>query len=85
VYRDTRFIGSDDFMVVRFTLSCCVADARAIGLVVINQNDLELAQDTWVQVMGHIEVREIDGVETPVIIAESITFTDEPEQPYLYF
>jgi uncharacterized repeat protein (TIGR03943 family) len=85
VYRDTRFIGSDDFMVVRFTLSCCVADARAIGLVVINQNEPELAQDTWVQVTGHIEVREIDGVETPVIIAESITVTDEPEQPYLYF
>ena len=72
-------------MIVRFTLSCCVADARAIGLVVINAGDEAFDQDAWVQVRGHLEIREIDGIETPVIIADDITPTDEPEQPYLFF
>ena len=85
VYRDARFFESDDFMLVRFTMSCCVADARAIGLIVENSAGGDLTQDTWVQVTGHLEVRVIEGVETPVIVPEDITITDEPEQPYLYF
>jgi len=71
--------------VVRFTLSCCVADARPIGLMVENVIDAELAQDTWVEVKGHFEVRSIEGIDTPVIIPDSIVVTDQPEQPYLYF
>ena len=84
VYRDARFFESDDFMIVRFTLSCCVADARAIGLIVENPEG-DFSQDTWVQVTGHLEVRVIEGVETAVIVPEAITPVDEPEQPYLYF
>lgn len=86
VYRDSRFEGTDNFMVVRFSLSCCVADARPLGLVVeAPQDSQELAQDTWIEVAGKITIREIDGVETPVIIINSITETEQPEQPYLYF
>lgn len=83
VYEDAKLQGTDDFMVVRFTMSCCVADARPFGLVVDSTE--QFTQDTWIRVQGHIEIRLIDGIETPVIIADGIEITQQPEQPYLYF
>jgi putative membrane protein len=85
VYRDARFEDTEDFMIVRFTLSCCVADARPLGLVVENPGGTQYAQDTWLDIQGHIEIRSIDGVDTAVIVADSIAETEQPEQPYLYF
>jgi len=85
VYRDARFAGTDNFMLVRFTLSCCVADARPIGLVVDNTEGVQLDQDTWILVNGTITIRNLDGIDTPIIIPNSIEPTQQPEQPYLYF
>jgi uncharacterized repeat protein (TIGR03943 family) len=85
VYRDARFAGTSNFMVVRFTLSCCVADARPLGLMVEDKLGLNLAQDTWVKVQGTITIRNLDGVLTPIIVAETLEITTQPEQPYLYF
>lgn len=85
VYRDAKLIGTDQFMVVRFTLSCCVADARPIGLMVEAPNGAEMVQDTWINVSGKFTIQMVDGVETPVIQAATIEETVQPEQPYLYF
>lgn len=86
VYRDATLRGTDNFMVVRFVLSCCVADARPLGLMVENpDSDMELSQDTWVRVTGKFEIRTIDGVDTPVLVGETIEITSQPDQPYLYF
>ncbi|NJL92620.1 MAG: TIGR03943 family protein [Anaerolineae bacterium] len=85
MYRDARFRGTERFMVVRFTLSCCVADARPIGLVVDSPLGVNFEDDTWVRVRGTVAVQMVDGIETPIIIAESLEPTEQPEQPYLYF
>jgi len=85
VYKDARFAGTDNFMVVRFTLSCCVADARPIGLMVQNADGVTIEQDTWVNITGTIAIEDVDGVPTPVIVTDSIEPTEQPEQPYLYF
>ena len=83
VYRDSRF-GENQFMVARFTLTCCVADALAIGLVVQNSEAVNFSTDAWVKVKGSFQEVEFDGVLIPVIFAEEIMPTDQPEQPYLY-
>lgn len=86
VYKDARFAGTPNFMLVRFTLNCCVADARPLGLVIEpGEGATVYEQDTWLNIRGRIEIDVIDGVQTPVIIPESIEITPEPEQPYLYF
>jgi putative membrane protein len=83
VYRDPRF-ADDQFMVGRFTLTCCVADALAIGLVVKSDQSARLQQDTWVRVKGSFLAGDLDGQKMPVLIADEITPVQEPEQPYLY-
>ena len=83
VYRDPRS-GENQFWVSRFTVSCCVADASAIGLLVQTDQANALAADSWVRVTGKFTVGEFAGEKLPVIAAEKIEPTDQPNQPYLY-
>ncbi|WP_420643818.1 TIGR03943 family putative permease subunit [Candidatus Leptofilum sp.] len=83
VYRDDRF-AETQFMVSRFTVSCCVADAAPIGLIVEWPDTAVLAPDSWVEVSGTVQARTFNGVQMPVLVAESITPTETPSQPYLY-
>ena len=83
VYRDERF-DEDMFMVGRFVLSCCVADASPVGLIVQWPDTVELADDQWVDVTGSFEVGTFNEIEMPILVAEEITLTEPPAQPYLY-
>ena len=83
VYRDDRF-GPDSFLVARYTVSCCVADAAPIGLVVRTEEAESLESDSWVEVSGHFTRGDFNGSEIPVLSADSVRSTSQPEQPYLY-
>ena len=83
VYRDPRFT-DNQFMVARFTITCCVEDALAIGIVVVDDNASQLTPDTWVQVKGKFTAGELDGKAIPVLVADEITPVLEPDQPYLF-
>ena len=83
VYRDDRFADTQ-FMVSRFTVSCCVADAAPIGLIVEWPDTAVLPSDSWVEVSGTLQAGTFNGVEMPVLVADSVTPTETPSQPYLY-
>lgn len=84
VYRDVRFDEAVEFMLTRFTVSCCVADAVAIGVIVRSDQAGGLAADSWVRVQGKFEVRDFLGQRMPILIAESIESVPMPERPYLF-
>jgi uncharacterized repeat protein (TIGR03943 family) len=83
VYRDERF-GTEEFMVGRFVISCCAADAAPLGLVVHWPETSTLENDQWVEVSGRFQAGEFDGEPMPILMADKITPTDVPDQPYLY-
>jgi putative membrane protein len=83
VYRDPRF-AEDQFMVGRFTLTCCVADALAIGLVVQSDQAEALQPDTWVRIKGTFQAGDAAGQALPILVADEIVRVEEPDQPYLY-
>jgi uncharacterized repeat protein (TIGR03943 family) len=83
VYSDPR-LPAGHFLVARFTVSCCVADAFAIGMAVEWPGAGELPADQWVKVKGPVQGLEIDGQRIPLIQAETVTPVDPPDQPYLY-
>jgi len=83
VYRDDRF-ASDSFMLSRFVVSCCVADASAVGLIVRSPQAAALPADQWVEVSGQFEPGQFAGRPTPILFADVITKTAQPNQPYLY-
>jgi uncharacterized repeat protein (TIGR03943 family) len=83
VYRDESF-AADQFMVSRFILTCCVADATAVGLIVSWPGSLDLPLDTWVEVHGAFQPGQFEGEESPILSADSVRPTTPPNQPYLY-
>lgn len=83
VFRDERF-DANQFMVTRFVVSCCVADANVAGMVVEAPDAATLAADQWVQVRGVLAPGQLGERALPVVVAASITPVDAPPQPYLY-
>jgi putative membrane protein len=83
VFQDGRY-GDDHFLVARFTVSCCVADASALALVVYWPDAPALENDQWVEVRGLFSPSELEGWRPPIITAETITTIPVPSQPYLY-
>ena len=85
VYRDDTF-NADQFMVSRFVVSCCVADATVLGLIVSWRDSAALPLDTWVEVHGTFQPGqfELKGRSSPILVAASVTPTGPPNQPYLY-
>ncbi len=83
VYHDPR-LPEDQFLVGRLTVTCCVADAFAIGMVVESPQAAEMAENAWVHVRGEVQTVEVEGRTLPLIISESIKGTDPPAQPYLF-
>ena len=84
VYRDERF-PTGTFMVSRFLLSCCVADAAPIGLAVRWPDAEFLDDDAWVWVNGEFAIETFLDERVPVLVAMEVTPAEQPPQPYLYY
>jgi uncharacterized repeat protein (TIGR03943 family) len=85
---DVTFVGfvnrdpgmpADEFILTRFLISCCVADALSVQVRVAGAPPGELKQDQWVRVEGQLYPlgREV------IVDLEELTKVDRPEQPYL--
>lgn len=81
VYLEPTF-GENQFMVARFTVSCCVADASAIGIPVQWPEAVEQGQ--WVRVTGVMETGDFRGDAAPILHAQAVEVVEQPEHPYLY-
>ena len=85
---DVTFVGfvnrdpgmpADEFILTRFLISCCVADALSVEVRVAGAPPGELKQDQWVRVEGKLYPL---GREVIVDLTE-VTKVSRPEQPYL--
>ncbi|MCA2001698.1 MAG: TIGR03943 family protein [Chloroflexi bacterium] len=83
VYFDEA-LGENQFLVSRFVVSCCAADAFALGMVVEWEQAATLQQDAWTLVKGTVNSVTLNGRVVPLIEAESVQIVAAPEQPYLF-
>ena len=83
VYREPAF-ADDAFMLSRFTMSCCVADAFPIGMPVSAPDAADYEAGVWLQARGELKAATFDGRTMPVLFADSLTPVAVPQQPYLY-
>jgi len=83
VYHDSR-LGPGQFMVARFSIACCVADASAIGMVVDWSESAALQSNQWVRVRGPVHIIEMESKPIAAIQAVSLEPIPEPVQPYLF-
>lgn len=69
------------FTIARFVVACCVADAQGFTLPVEWNESQSLAADTWVHLVGTVEM---DETGSPVIRAQSVDAIAAPSNPYIY-
>ena len=83
IYREPS-MGANEFMIARFTMSCCVADAFAIGMPVVVEDAAQYETGVWVRIQGELQAGSFGGETLPIIQPESIEPVETPNTPYLY-
>jgi uncharacterized repeat protein (TIGR03943 family) len=76
------FVGptkADGFVVARYSIACCAADALAATALVTGWTGRVPARDSWVEVEGRFEP---GGEVDPRLVAASVTVIPTPNDPY---
>jgi len=84
VYRQPDFT-PQQFVVARFSVTCCTADANVFGVLVENGQGSKWPTDSWVKVRGKLEARMVDGYEMLVLKASKVEPVKPPKDPYVYY
>ena len=70
----------------RKAMVCCANDIQTIGFTVVGAHTDELEKDKYYHIKGRIHVLKDEyGRPTPVIYADSVAKTDEPQDPLVNF
>jgi putative membrane protein len=72
-------MASDEFLLMRFVVTCCVADALSVQVRVVGAPSGQFAEDQWVRVDGTIYPL---GKEV-LVKATSVEPVPRPDRPYL--
>jgi len=83
VYREDT-MNEKQFVIGRFAMDCCSADALPYGVLVEYDKAGRYEDDAWIRVRGTISKTVYQGQEIMVLRPESIIPISEPETPYIY-
>lgn len=72
--------GEEKFLLIRFLITCCAADATPLGIEVEYEKTNDLKNEEWVKVKGNAKI-ENGKIK---IYAEDVEKTQVPSDPYLY-
>lgn len=73
------------FLISRFILTCCAADAYPVSLAVkLPESRDNYKPDTWLEVEGKMVTETLAGKRLLVVQAASIKPIEEPKNPYDY-
>ncbi|TJY40748.1 TIGR03943 family protein [Cohnella pontilimi] len=83
VYRDES-TGSDRFILGRFAVQCCTADALPYGVMVVGTEDAQYAKDTWLTITGTLGKTTYNGREIMNLKLEKAVKIKPADDPYVY-
>lgn len=83
VYRPNS-LKANQFMVVRFEITCCAADGMPSGLLVEWNDASVFTNNTWVEAEGKIRESSYEGVKIPLLQATKISRIAPLPNPYVY-
>lgn len=85
VFRDDPSLKKDEFILSRFTISCCAADASVVGVKSQFPQASILKTDQWIEVEGVLRTTKRFEFDAPMIEIQSYRLTKAPKDPYIYF
>jgi putative membrane protein len=84
VYRDDN-VPEKHIVIYRFLMTCCVADASPLNILVETDNPDGFKDDQWVRVEGILSLKKVGDIDfSPHIKADRITPIAPPKDKYLY-
>ncbi|HWO96075.1 MAG TPA: TIGR03943 family protein [Bacillus sp. (in: firmicutes)] len=83
VYREPDF-NENQFVIARFGLSCCVADASVYGMLGEVEGAEKLGVDQWVKIKGTLTTTEYNSIRLPYIKISKFEKIEAPPTPYVY-
>ncbi|MCP1307408.1 TIGR03943 family putative permease subunit [Paenibacillus tyrfis] len=83
VYRQEE-MKSNQFVVARFSIQCCSADAAPFGVLVEYDRANTLADDSWVTVTGTIQKTKLNDADIMVLKVEKVAKAEPAKAPYVY-
>jgi putative membrane protein len=83
VYREDN-MASHQFVVGRFAVSCCSADATPYGVMIDFPTAATYPKDMWVKVTGTVQNGSYNGNDIFIIKATQIDKITAPSSPYVY-
>lgn len=78
------YLGADSFVLFRFLIFCCAADAQPLASGVQLAGPQATENNGWVEVEGVYDVQDTDRGPLPVIRKAKVRKIEKPEQEYLY-
>jgi len=80
-------VDTNSFLLFRFAVTCCAADALPFSIRVNMANEADLTNDTWVRVEGLFNLATMHGKQVFSIRADRVLPipTPPPENRYLFF
>ena len=83
IFREHDF-DEDQFVIARFGLSCCVADASVFGTLASFPDAMNYGDDKWVILEGTLTTTSYQDWTLPSIVVSGIEVVEQPETPYVY-
>jgi putative membrane protein len=77
-------LGPDEFVLARYVMRHCAADAFGVGMLVKSPGGGSLPQDTWLQLNGAMAVEPFQAENTLLVKSNTLTNLDSPDNPYIY-
>lgn len=93
VGKDISMLGfvvrDDDFSfrqigIVRYVITCCIADAMPFGLLCNYENASNFKDGTWLEISGTIEMVTLRNTNFAAVKIKSVQTAKEPQMPYVY-
>ncbi|WP_318615711.1 TIGR03943 family putative permease subunit [Sporosarcina sp. YIM B06819] len=82
VYKDPE-LEENQFVIARFGITCCVADASVYGILSTMDEMFEVEEDEWVRATGYLSKINLDDWDYPHLQITEIEKVEEPENPYI--
>ncbi len=82
VYNDDT-LPAERYVVYRFVITCCAADALPVGALVEPGTLEKFADDEWIRATGIMRTTMVDGEPSPLVMATKVEKIDPPANPYL--
>ncbi|MCZ8513839.1 TIGR03943 family protein [Paenibacillus filicis] len=83
VYRQDE-MKPNQFVVARFSIQCCSADASPFGVLAEYDKAQTLASDSWVTVTGTISKAKYEDNDILVLKVEKVVKAEPAKTPYVY-